>query len=139
MVSDELKDEIKRMLKEGYSYRAIREALGVGHWTITRVKQELEREEKERKFMEELALALDEWKREWKRKMRNWLRKEAELTDEKLKALWDYWASMELKNIDLEQLIDRYLKNCVEPLIKLYADLWWNWTAGLPGLLRYNT
>ena len=123
MVSDELKNEIKRMLRNGYTYRDIREALGVGHWTIHEVKQELKREEQEKIMMESLAQALDEWKRKWKRMMRNWLREKAELTDEKLEDLWSYWDSMELRYITLEQFIDKYLKTCVEPVIKHYANL----------------
>ena len=139
MVKDELKDEIKKLFRDGYSYRALRDALGVGHWTINRVKQELEREERERMIMESLARKWDEWSRQWKRVTRKALRKGAELTDEKLGDLWGYWVVMEFENITLERFIDRYLEACVKPMVGCYVGLLQQWTAGLSGLLRSMT
>lgn len=138
MVSDEVKDEIKRMLKAGYTYRQIREALGVGHWTITKVKKELEEEEEER-LKEYLALKLDEWNRQWKSVTRKALREMSELTDKELEDLWGYWAVLEFENITLERFIDRYLELCVKPAIECYVNLLWYWTVGLFGLLRSMT
>lgn len=137
MVKDELKDEIKRMLKAGYTYRQIREALGVGHWTITRVKRELEREEEEERLKEYLALELDEFARQWKRLVRGALRDMSKLTDEKLKDLWDYWHRIEFEEITIPLFVDRYINACVKPMIYCYYfNLLWDWAVGLLGLLR---
>jgi len=135
-MGDWVKSEIKRMLKEGYTYRQIREVLGVGHWTITKVKKELEREEKEREFMEALSRKLSNWEVEFKRIFRK-LRRDAKLTDEDLKALWDYWGHMEYEYIESERLRDR-LYRFVDTWLDLYFDLLQRLFFGLNGLLGFG-
>jgi IS30 family transposase len=138
MVRVELKDEIKRMLKEGYTYRQIREALGVGHWTIHKVKLELEREEEERRLREAWAKVLPKWEQEFKRLVRKSGLGKVKLSEDDLKVLWDYWDRMEL-DIEFERLLDKYVEVCVKPLLvwlECYAGLLERWTAGLFGLLR---
>jgi len=136
MVNQRVKDEIKRMLKEGYTYRQIREALGVGHWLIHKVKQELEREEEERRLMEAWAKVLPNWEREFKRFARKLRREKAKPTEEDFEVLWDYWGRMEFEHIEFERLLDRYIEACVKPVLECYVGLLQRWTAGLSGLLR---
>ncbi len=137
MVKAELKDEIKRMLKEGCTYRQIREVTGVGHWTVHKIKQELEREEAEKRFKEVLFESLSKMECDFKRYVRKIRRESAKLSYDGLKALWDCWGRMEFEYIESERFYDRY-ERFVDTWLRFYFDLLQRLFFGLSGLLRFG-
>jgi len=86
MVNEEVFDRIWDMLDKGYTYRQIRKELGVGNWTISRVK-------KYKMLIEGLRGFFN--RGDFVRLCRRVRKEEARLTWDKLVALWDYWSWME--------------------------------------------
>ena len=86
MVDSNTFTQIYQMLDSGYTYRQIRNKLGVGNWTITKVK----------KFRDSV-LELNGILRSGilTRYIRQNSRKDSLPTPDKLTALWNYWRKIE--------------------------------------------